>query len=829
MADRVALTSPGSSDTGMEGHPRSAKMTALNFGQARDIALEHMGINLSVPANRYPADAYNRQYDRLALWYRSNDGPWEPPNLISPQGDIRNPSILGNFRGSQPMFSNGQYRESIVPSECDTIPPGVLPSDSGYGGSYGVKHSVTNGSVCDESLERNPETQSLVGHINELNFRSYNQDMVSRGGASSTTSWHQSQPPPLSSTANHQVHYEGVQICEVCNKQLKTKSESKKHKQRHDKPFKCDVPGCPRAEGFSTPNDLERHKRSVHPDEKAAGNRYRCPIGPCRNKDKIWPRADNFRAHMKRLHQKAPLSDDDLDNYKIRVSSKEESDLTRGSTAPDFDQFNGFTVGNANHGPSGWDLHRNSVVDISVEPSPSDVSRQIQVEGTSLMNKPSSGDHFHVLSNMTTHGIQPETNGMLFDEQAGVSRAASTRPNPGLDNGRFPQPGQLEQENANFHPESPDSKLASGADSLDYDQINKLHQSQECPVGPSPEGARSARQSEGLADVDEKARTSPGPESPETGHMDLDITNRDSLLKLVEKLRSTGVLEELGYKKEDPLRSDDMQQEPANTVAGDSRHVCPKCSKGFGRRCELKKHEKRHVKPYGCTFPGCTRHFGSKNDWKRHENSQHYMLDYWKCDEKPTDSPSETCGKIVQRRELFKQHLETCHRIKDQATLDRKLETCRVGRNCDSRFWCGFCREIIEIKKQGENPGNERFNHIDDHYHGRNNQEKREISDWKEENPPPRAESVANDSEEASVTWSSTPASTSSDIPVVEKQRARSASSKRKRDDPSDADASKRANLRYHCCQCLQTMPNISGQCNYPCEHRLCSNCVLSQ
>ncbi|KAI4867329.1 hypothetical protein F4820DRAFT_457023 [Hypoxylon rubiginosum] len=784
MADRVpALTSPGSSDTAMEGHSRPAKMAALTFGHAHDLALEHMGMNLSLPANRYQADTY-RLDDRMALWYRRNDGPWEPPGLISPQSDIRNPSILGSFRGSQHMFSNSQYRESVVPSECDTVPPGVLPSDSGYGGSYGAKHSVTNGSVCDDSLDRNPETQSLVGHISELNFRTYNQDMMSKGGASSTASWHQSQPPaPPSSTANHQVSYEGSQVCDICNKVLKTKSEYKKHKQRHDKPFKCEVPGCSRTEGFSTPNDLDRHKRSLHPDEKAAGSRYQCPIGACKNKDKIWPRADNFRAHMRRVHQKTALSDDELDHYRIRISPKEDSDLIRGSTAPDFHQFSGFAIGNTNHGPSGWELHRNSVMDISAESSPPEILRRVQVEETPLVNKPSSEDRFHILNSLATHRMQPETNDTLFDGQSGVSRAISTRPNLTLDNTRFPQPEQLEQNAADLHPET---------------------------------------------------RTSPVPRNPEPVDVDLDLTNRDSLLKLLEKLQSSGVLEQLGYKKENPLRPEDAQQEPANNTTGESRHVCTTCQKGFGRRCELKKHEKRHQKPYGCTFPGCSRHFGSKNDWKRHENSQHYMLEHWRCNEKQADNPSEVCGKVVQRRELFKQHLDSCHHVKDQATLDRKLEACRVGRNCDTRFWCGFCQEIVEIKKQGVNPWTERFNHIDDHFHGRNNQEKREISDWREENPPPppRAESVTNDSEDASVTWP-TPASSanSSDVPgnAGLEKRARSASSKRKRDDASDLHVSKRANLRYHCCECLQTMPKISEQCsNYPCEHKLCGNCMLS-
>lgn len=92
----------------------------------------------------------------------------------------------------------------------------------------------------------------------------------------------------------------------------------RKHKQRHTKPHHCQVPGCNRAEGFSTSNDLDRHKRSVHPDETVAGNRYQCTIGPCRTKEKIWPRADNFRAHLKRVHGFSDVTDEALEPYIYR-------------------------------------------------------------------------------------------------------------------------------------------------------------------------------------------------------------------------------------------------------------------------------------------------------------------------------------------------------------------------------------------------------------------------------------------------------------------------------------------------------------------------------
>lgn len=158
---------------------------------------------------------------------------------------------------------------------------------------------------------------------------------------------------------------------------------------------------------------------------------------------------------------------------------------------------------------------------------------------------------------------------------------------------------------------------------------------------------------------------------------------------------------------------------------------------GFGR-----KHMKRHVKPYGCTFPRCNKHFGSKNDWKRHENSQHYQLELWKCNEKNIGDLTELCGNTYNRREQFKTHLSKDHGIEDPATVNLKLEDCLDGRNYEVSFWCGFCRKMVKVQEKGLKAcmwvG--RSNHVDDHFRGQNGP-KMDISKWK--NPEPGLPEVA--------------------------------------------------------------------------------------
>ncbi len=79
---------------------------------------------------------------------------------------------------------------------------------------------------------------------------------------------------------------------------------ARKHQARHNKEYKCTVPGCKgESEGFSTKNDLDRHNLCVH--DIRTGNEvfYRCNVGPCKDKIKDWPRKDNFKSHLKRKHK----------------------------------------------------------------------------------------------------------------------------------------------------------------------------------------------------------------------------------------------------------------------------------------------------------------------------------------------------------------------------------------------------------------------------------------------------------------------------------------------------------------------------------------------
>ena len=90
-----------------------------------------------------------------------------------------------------------------------------------------------------------------------------------------------------------------------CGWEGKTQSEFKKHEARHKREHICEVDGCQRRKGFATINDLERHQKTVHNIVPSHGyNRvYRCFAAGCAKHEKEWPRLDNFKQHLIRMHK----------------------------------------------------------------------------------------------------------------------------------------------------------------------------------------------------------------------------------------------------------------------------------------------------------------------------------------------------------------------------------------------------------------------------------------------------------------------------------------------------------------------------------------------
>ncbi|KAI1748048.1 hypothetical protein F4782DRAFT_534765 [Xylaria castorea] len=793
----LSLTSPGPSDVHHLDHSLN-----IPFELSQQAMLADSQVNMN-----FQQASHATGKDPLFRWYsEGNNAPWHPRNLTSGPDD----------GSGQSMMSNIQTSQFIVPGRSNVVPSEIMPqSDSGYG-SYHNHTSIANGSVCEDSYDTNPDTQSIMGgSMVDAQFPMSDvipKNAIALGGP--CNSW------------EPQIRIETVSMkCSECGKPVRTKSELKKHDQRHKKPFKCDVKDCARRiEGFSTTNDLDRHKRSVHPESQTLGNRYMCQIGTCKSKAKVWPRADNFKAHLKRVHCKDSVSEEELEACVVKqlaqptqhtqsTSLDELQNNPRQEAIPSYHGFAGLTNGQTN-----W-------------PSFPEVSRSINAlgplnevqdeESLSLTNSQRELADLHIHHAAPQQGLYPEITAPCPTSHSSIDLSSPMQHDQlTIESGTPVSASSPIREQ--LTPAAREHSIDTQVTGADASRLILLNESDESLSSNSP--TRSTF--ENLVKRDDEVSDAIGPNglpAQGAGPTSFDLSNLDLVKRFVGVLESRGLLEQLGYKKEEPEAVEPIKMEVDATISQTQCHRCPTCNKTFPRRCELKKHEKRHEKPYGCTMPDCEKRFGSKNDWKRHENTQHFMLEMWRCDE-------QGCERVCYRREMFRSHLEKDHPITDQNILEAKLEKCRVGRNCEARFWCGFCQAIVEIKQKGIQAWAERFDHIDEHFSGRNCAQK-EISEWKNFDPSRRSKDTPKeDSDDESQSYSSgrnlkTPHSTRQGT----QHSLGPTRPKRKRNDGNNVGNSKKARSLESrgliCCGCGDLVTGSQVRCNFPCEHIPCDNC----
>ncbi|PVH76247.1 hypothetical protein DL98DRAFT_518127 [Cadophora sp. DSE1049] len=207
---------------------------------------------------------------------------------------------------------------------------------------------------------------------------------------------------------------------------------------------------------------------------------------------------------------------------------------------------------------------------------------------------------------------------------------------------------------------------------------------------------------------------------PPPNQLQASTTSHQKAMEVLQIIRGLGYVvqkDEQNTPLDPNSRINSTTKRPGNLL------TCEVCHRFQGLPSELRKHVKRHERPYGCTFAACTKTFGSKNDWKRHENSQHFHLETWRCNE-------PFCGKLYYRRQTFYNHVSTDHDVKNIEGIELRHEASRIGRNCQKRFWCGFCRGLVDLRRKGLDGWTERYDHIDDHFMGRNGRVKRRIETW---------------------------------------------------------------------------------------------------
>ncbi|KAK3499040.1 uncharacterized protein B0T23DRAFT_306819 [Neurospora hispaniola] len=803
LLDSPSIHMPGTVTTmapGCHGYGGTISTTAATTGQAPRAGF---AVDQQFQEAHDASTQGNERFTILNHFLHDRNVAWTPMKVVGSLGD----SQISNLPINSGYSEYPRYRDNHAPSECDTaVDRAGVFSDSGYGSI--ARQSVGNPSVYGD-VDRGGDTQIML----QMSQFQLQQDSNPQATVIPKDTLMQDLGSDDWGHRNTTTCLERKSLfCEYCREYVKTKSELNKHKQKHTKPHHCLEPGCKRDIGFSTKNDLQRHLASVHKKYNVV---YHCCHGTCPTKtkdEKDWPRADNFRQHLRRVHQIYLKAEDDLKRYEVHLS--QEQVLAGPSSVAVFasQQMQMMSQQNGASRPDQAQIqylsHMAPFTETSLQaPADSSIilqSRTVSVSETVDFPAVENGD-WYTWPDAGTAEVSSHVLHLVSSRRGSLRALERTRSisidepssgqQPGFESevlvdGRAEMPATAANSdispsittvgmNLDIRPMSTGSgHIRSHVNELDGNTHQHLDSAEvDSPVNNHHDG--EPVEDEEVDDVvpdlgqDTSADDSDEPETalvrysldysiensskpnlspqlalsfPLTG---VNIDDDEGALTFLRVLQAKGNLDqlmaELGYQKKEEKSEQpeptEKKAEPAPTSAprtGNSKNPCSMCDKSFNRRCELKKHQKRHDKPYACTFHNCSKNFGSKNDWKRHENSQHLQLEIWRCDEKQqqqqqqqgvVDDRNRVCGWVAHRRESFRTHLSKEHSM-DDTTMEKKVTECHIGRNCESRFWCGFCRKTIEFQKDKKLAWSARFDHIEDHFIGRNGVRQQNIKDW---------------------------------------------------------------------------------------------------
>ena len=531
---------------------------------------------------------------------------------------------------------------------------------------------------------------------------------------------------------------------------------NRKHTARHRREHVCHQPGCARAQGFATVNDLERHQKTVHGVEPSHGQSrmYKCFSTNCKQWEKEWPRMDNFKQHLIRMHKSESTEDlirQSNEWYEAEKKSRQHASIPAGEIlSPDLEAFTS-SHDQASEAFAGRQQFRSHLSPNWVpipnavraqQASTSSRPRHSSISSQPNLSVPASPSRVPSFKRLQSPGIdfggnsepgQPSVNAMpsqlspefLIPNSYPLPRrrltSAYTMPNP----------------DTSALSDLPDMSLPSysgvfPAAQNDLAQIASNFSSEQQLILPSSDPDFHSSSS-----PPNTARRSSAPFSFSIEAIEALIDrngdeNKRERAAFLRRIMEAG-FEKIGEKQHRSAATT-TSPPPSNVSSSPSLHLDPsdtrlpyrcsegRCTKTYPRRCDLTKHLKRHHRPYGCTFSKCDERFGSKYDWKRHENSQHFQPECWKCclcsnstarnGRGPTSSYP---AQLFYRRNLYVAHLQGVHSASSD-TVREHVHKQRLGRNCQTTFWCGFCGKIIALLKKGLDGADERFNHIDEHF-----------------------------------------------------------------------------------------------------------------
>ncbi|KAI9831908.1 MAG: hypothetical protein M1819_004630 [Sarea resinae] len=469
-------------------------------------------------------------------------------------------------------------------------------------------------------------------------------------------------------------------------------------------------------------NDLDRHKKSLHRARISHGSEksHICAAPTCKKKRRLWPRLDNFRQHIRRMHpemdvdvllqqsvvmpellpqpgsvEELPFEDDDANDSNV-------PSFTRSGTHP--------RSPSRRFGQGRWD-------------KTSREGRKSHTNGPSRRGPPRKARERDEVDKK-----QRDATG----QYPAYSAAPETRD---LANDRSPTAsGEMlfdaQNNDTTGHPDS--TRLSVSRRPLSANDIRGVNSTECRERRYRRQNTSTAAQSQDTPLLDDSSLESRSPWADSQSNATVSALHPPTLANVERYWQRSQDIPNRVEGNEQWVSVDDRQLRQQSsglqslwTLEADTRKgvKCKHCPKVLPRQSDMNKHQKRHLRPYGCTYVhvGCHKAFGSKNDWKRHENGRHYQQELWRCHESVIDGAGKTrstreCARPFHRREAFQNHLRSQHMIDSAAKIKEECQLRRIGRNCQDRFWCGFCEDIIPLRGRSREAWDERADHICNHF-----------------------------------------------------------------------------------------------------------------
>ncbi|KAF1973777.1 hypothetical protein BU23DRAFT_463272 [Bimuria novae-zelandiae CBS 107.79] len=271
-------------------------------------------LTTAIPSVRVTGSADSQGYAAPQPDFASLDNI-SPSSTQPPQAsyltDDTNYSELYNF---QPTMGNVQPPEttsvhnSFIPRHQRT-PSLNSNSNMPTPVSMASAHSPLLSPTSDHRDHRRYSIGSAQGHVRQQSEGGSSQassDNEDIGSPRRNHSYKRAEEPPR----NH----DGKMVCkhnECSGQTFDRKCEWSKHMDKHDRPYKCNMKGCEKLQGFTYSGGLLRHEREVHKMHGGTKKSLFCPFTDCkRSSGSGFTRKENLAEHIRRVHRRTSMSVD---------------------------------------------------------------------------------------------------------------------------------------------------------------------------------------------------------------------------------------------------------------------------------------------------------------------------------------------------------------------------------------------------------------------------------------------------------------------------------------------------------------------------------------